>query len=119
MVKSVSRHHLDYVSRHINQTRLVLEWLQVNLLSYDDIIGWDEDTEVFQWLAFNHFYETDYERLKKAGIPFLDSEFWTWVGITSYGSHYDLYVYPELLKALFDVDCDHYDLDSLRQKTSA
>ena len=46
----------------------------------------------------------DYERLSSAHIPLIDSEYETWVGITSFGSHYDLYVYPELINALFGLD---------------
>lgn len=71
---TLRRHHLDYVSRHVNQTHLVTELLSRELISYDDIHGLDEDTEVFQWLVFNNFGECDYERLSKSGIPFIDSE---------------------------------------------
>jgi len=35
------------------------------------------------------------------------------VGITSFGSHYDLYVYPELINALFGLDITYKDINRL------
>lgn len=71
----------------------------------------DEYREVFQWLAFSNFWQADYDRLKAANIPVLDTdEYGVWVGITSFGSHYDLYVYSELINALFDLDVVYEDI---------
>jgi hypothetical protein len=55
----------------------------------------------------------DYDRLKVEKIPVLNTEYGVWVGITSFGSHYDLYVYPELINALFDLDIAYDDIRRL------
>lgn len=97
---------------------LVYELLKSGFLSYDDIRG-DADPEtgerfeIFQWLAFPRFYGDDLNRLVKAGIPVLESEYGDWVGITSFGSHYDLYVYPSLINAIFDMDISYDDIREL------
>ncbi len=110
--------HYDYVSSHINQTILVEHLIKQGIISYDDITDlYDSDTdeyrEVFQWLAFPNFWWMDYERLSSAHIPVIDTEYETWVGITSFGSHYDLYVYPELINALFGLDITYKDINRL------
>jgi hypothetical protein len=51
--------------------------------------------------------------LSSAHIPVIDSEYGTWVGITSYGSPYDLYVYPELINAIFELDISYKDINRL------
>lgn len=112
--------HLDYVSHHVNQTHLVNDLLGKGILLYEDVEGlhpneYGEYPEIFQWLVFPHFYETDYERLSKAGIPVLDSDYGSWVGLTSCGSPYDLYVYPELIGALFSVKCSYEDVERCRR----
>ena len=89
--------------------------LAQGIVSYDDIANLydsttDECHEIFQWLAFSNFWQADYDRLKAAKIPVLDTEYGVWVGITSFGSHYDLYVYPELINALFDLDINYDDI---------
>ena len=38
---------------------------------------------------------------------------YAWVGITSYGSPYDLYVYPELINAIFELDISYKDINRL------
>lgn len=111
-------HYYKYVSVHINQTMLVDSLLKNEIISYDDILGMyneetEEYTEVFQWLVFNNFYWDDYEKLIKAGIPVIQSDYETWVGITSFWSHYDLYVYPQLINALFDTDISYEDIQSM------
>jgi hypothetical protein len=97
---------------------LVDSLLKNEIISYDDILGMyneetEEYTEVFQWLVFNNFYWDDYEKLIKAGIPVIQSDYETWVGITSFWSHYDLYVYPQLINALFDTDISYEDIQSM------
>lgn len=111
----LTRFHYDHVSSHINQTMLVDCLLAQGIVDYDDIANLYDSTsgecrEVFQWLAFNNFWLADYGRLKVANIPVLDTELGVWVGITSFGSHYDLYVYPELINALFDLDIIYEDI---------
>lgn len=73
----------------------------------------DEYTEVFQWLVFNNFSELDYAKLVENNIPVIQSEYGVWVGITSFGSHYDLYVYPELIQAIFWADVSYDDIRDL------
>ncbi len=111
----LTRFHYDHVSSHINQTMLVDYLLVQGIVSYDDIANLydhttDQCLEVFQWLAFSNFWQWDYDRLKAANIPVLDAEYGVWVGITSFGSHYDLYVYPELINALFDLDITYANI---------
>lgn len=110
--------HLNYVRSHINQTSLVDDLLKRAIFSYDDIENCfdpetEESTEIFQWLTFQSFWESDYERLITAGIPVLTTDYGSWVGITSYGSPYILYVYPELINALFDLNITYKDIERL------
>lgn len=110
--------HLNYVRSHINQTSLVDDLLKRAIFSYDDIENCfdpetEESTEIFQWLTFQNFWESDYERLITAGIPVLTTDYGSWVGITSYGSPYILYVYPELINALFDLNISYKDIERL------
>lgn len=106
----LTQFHYDYVSIHIDQTILVEYLLEEGVLPYDDLTN-DEGREVFQWLAFNNFWAADHGRLKAAKIPVLDTDgYGVWVGVTSFGSHYNLYVYPELINALFDLDITYEDI---------
>lgn len=96
-------HQRRHVSSWINQTYLVEQLLRNQSIPWDDL-RWenpDESAHIYQWLAFNHFSICDYDRLVEAGIPVLQTELGEWVGITSFGSPYELYVYPELIEALF------------------
>lgn len=112
------RQYYKFVSSHINQTILVEKLLETEIISYDDML-WiyseitDEYTEVFQWLVFNNFSELDYAKLVENNIPVIQSEYGVWVGITSFGSHYDLYVYPELIQAIFWADVSYDDIRDL------
>ena len=114
----LTRFHYDYVSSHINQTMLVDCLLAQGIVSYYDIANLYDSTtdqyrEVFQWLTFSNFWELDYDRLKVAKNPVLNTEYGVWVGIISFGSHYDLYVYSELINALFDLDITCGDIQRL------
>ncbi|OAN60869.1 hypothetical protein A6A05_19355 [Magnetospirillum moscoviense] len=118
MTNALTTAHYNYVAQHLNQTMLVYELLKSGFLSYDDIRGaYDPETEefveIFQWLAFPRFYGCDLDKLAEAGIPVLESEYGDWVGITSFGSHYDLYVYPALINAIFDMDISYDDIQEL------
>ncbi len=118
MASQITSFHLDHVSTHLNQTYLVCELLERSIISYDDIYNisdpeTDESQEVYQWLVFPKFMQSDYERLIDAKIPVIDSELGAWVGITSYGSPYALYVYPELINVLFDKSISYRDLEML------
>ena len=114
-----TRHHYAYVSSHVNQTYLVEAMFQLGLLDPSEIEGnydpeADEYTDIYQWLAFPNFWGADYDCLVEAGIPVLDTDYGTWVGITSFGSPYDLYVYPSLINALFDLDIAYEDIERVK-----
>lgn len=112
------RSYYKYVSDHINQTMLVEDFLKKWALSYGDI-QWsynsetDEFVDVYQWLVFPRFCRCDYAKLVEARNPILDSENETWVGITSYGSHYDLYVYPQLINIIFNTNISYEDIQKI------
>lgn len=112
-------HYYKYVSSHINQTMLVDELLKKYIIPYDDI-QWiyneetEEYTEVYQWLIFNNFDSQDYSKLIANNIPVIQSEYETWVGITSFWSHYDLYVYPQIINVLFDTDISYEDIENMQ-----
>lgn len=118
-METLSKFHYDYVSKHVNQTMLVNDLLKNNFLDYSDIQwGYDEETEeytdVFQWLIFPNFYGYDYKKLVEAKVPVLETDYNTWVGITSFWSHYDLYVYPELINVIFDTNIRYEDIEKLK-----
>ncbi len=112
-------HYYKYVSSHINQTMLVDELLKKSIISYDEI-EWiyneeaEEYREVYQWLIFNNFDSQDYAKLIAHNIPVIQSDYEIWVGITSFWSHYDLYVYPELINALFDLDISYENIQNIQ-----
>ena len=111
--------YYKYVSSHINQTMLVEELLKKSIISYDDIEWiYNEETEeykeVYQWLIFNNFDSRDYEKLIANNIPVIQSDYETWVGITSFWSHYNLYVYPELINVLFDLNISYEDIENMQ-----
>lgn len=98
---------------------LVNHLLSSNPDLWDDVLGLDENAdgyrpEIFQWLAFAGLAWMDYEDLIAAEIPVLDTEYGTWVGITSWGSPYEVYVYPQLIEALFGVRCRAEDIEAFR-----
>lgn len=110
--------HYKHVNSHVNQTMLVEKLLKSEIISYDDI-SWfyneamDEYTEVYQWIVFNNFSEYDYEKLIANNIPVIQSEYGNWIGITSFWSHYDLYVYPEIINALFGTNITYKDIEDI------
>ena len=52
--------------------------------------------------------------MEKAGIPLLRTIYGTWVGFDSFGSPYDLYVRPQLIRAIFDIDTDYEGIQRIR-----
>lgn len=110
--------YYKYVSDHINQTMLVEDLLKNWALSYDDI-QWSYDSEtdeyvdIYQWLIFPRFCRADYDKLVEAHNPILDSENETWVWITSFWSHYNLYVYPQLINILFGTNISYEDIEKI------
>lgn len=111
--------YYKYVSDHVNQTMLVNDLLKKWALYYDDI-QWsynsetDEYIDIYQWLVFPRFCKSDYDKLIEAHNPILDDENETWVGITSFGSHYDLYVYPELINIIFETNIRYEDIEKIK-----
>ncbi len=124
MVYSFSGAMQNLISGHINQTMLVNELFDKQVIDMSDIEGREEDpdgdpVDIYQWLVFPSFCYLDYEKLISANIPVLDTELETWVGITSFGSPYELYVYPSLLQALFGEDAyKRYKQHQELQKTA-
>ena len=111
MAHTTAEFQRAYVHQHIDQTYLVDNLLKKWIVDYCDLQWWQEDEygnypEIYQWKMFPRFCEQDYERLIKAQVPVLETEYETWVGITSFGSPYDLYVYPQLINIIFEDRAD-------------
>lgn len=99
------------VSIHRAQTLLVNELLRTGFLDWDDVRNsTDPETgdlaSIYEWHLFPELSGSDYDSMEKAGIPLLRSEYGTWVGFDSFGSPYDMYVRPQLIKAAFGIDAD-------------
>lgn len=80
----------------------------------------DEDVEVslpdiYEWLVFPTFWDSDYEKLINSWIPVLRTNEADWVWITSWWCHYDMFIYPELIKALFDIETDYFDIAEMKE----
>lgn len=71
--------------------------------------------DIYEWLVFPTFWDSDYEKLINAWIPILRTGEADWVWITSWWCHYDMFIYPELIKALFDMETDYYDIVEMRK----
>lgn len=68
MVTSQADFQLEYVSEHIDQTRLVNNLLHDGFFDYDEVLGWDAEedgyrSEIFEWKVFPRFLPDDYNRL--------------------------------------------------------
>ena len=85
------------------QTSLVEDCLKNEMFQYDDIFNLEEGTEVFQW-AWSEYFQCEWARDKfdAAGIPYLFNGYGTWVGLTSFGTAWDVYVVTELCEALYN-----------------
>ena len=97
---------IEFVTHHLNQTHLVDTLLKKGMVEFCDISGYEDDEsgcypDIYQWLVFPKLWSDHYVQLEEAKIPVIDTDYGTWVGITSFGSHYDLYVYPSLIHAIF------------------
>ena len=85
------------------QTALVDEALRNGFFSYDDIANLydgDDAKEIFQWAAYDA-NDWDRQRFDKAGIPYLHNDYGTWIGLTSFGTSWEVYVVAELAGALY------------------
>jgi hypothetical protein len=113
------RSHVRDVSTHRSQTLLVEELLRTGFLDWDDVRNSvDPETgdsmAIYEWHVFPELVGSDYDAMEKAGIPLLRSEYGTWVGFDSFGSPYDMYVRPRLIKAVFGIDADYADIQRVR-----
>lgn len=134
MTKRTLSDAYNIVSNHLGQTSLVNKLLEnwtidKSLIQYKKIDNesWEEgdwyfkedsDAElpdIYEWLIFPTFWDSEYEKLVNAWIPILRIDEEDWVGITSYGSHYDLQIYPELIRALFDIETDYQGIRAMKK----
>ena len=111
--------HVSAVSTHRPQTLLVEELFRTGFLDRDDVRNSDDPetgdpVAIYEWHVFPELVGSDYDSLEKAGIPLLRSEYGTWVGFDSFGSPYDMYVRPQLIKAAFGIDADYEDIQRIR-----
>lgn len=75
---------------------------------------WENSFDIYEWLVFPKLWDSDYEKLIQAWIPVLKTDYGNWVGTTSYGSHYDIQIYPKLIKALFNIDTDYQGIRAMK-----
>lgn len=76
---------------------------------------WESSFDIYEWLVLPKLWDTDYEKLIQAWIPVLRTDYGNWVGTTSYGSHYDIQIYPKLIKALFNIDTDYQGIRAMKK----
>ncbi len=76
---------------------------------------WENSFDIYEWLVFPKLWDSDYEKLIQAWIPVLKTDYGNWVGTTSYGSHYDIQIYPKLIKALFNIDTDYQGIRVMKK----
>lgn len=124
---TLSRRLLDSL---VCQTTLVEDALKADFFSYDDIQnnytpcgecsdctkvihkddedGEPEDCqepitpEIFQWALYPDASEFDAKKLDKAHIPYLWNDYGLWIGLTSFGTSWEVYIIPELCDALYN-----------------
>lgn len=62
----------------------------------------EQSQEIFQWVLYTNFFSSDAKKLDAAGIPYIDNEYGTWIGLTSYGTAWTVYVATSLCNALYN-----------------
>ena len=119
--KYLNRFMTEAVSTHVNQTGLAEALLASSFFREEAFSSWaDPETgepyEVFEWHSFPYLHRRDYDALEASGkFPMIRSQFSTWVGFTSTGSSYDLYVHPDLLLAIYGVKATSEEIRWLRE----
>lgn len=117
------------VSNHFDQTilvnKLLDDWIITHSLIEYHITGlteeeeesgeWENSIDIYEWLVFPELIEPDYEKLIQAWIPVLKTDYGNWVATTSYGCYYEMFIYPELIKALFDIETDYFDIAEMKE----
>lgn len=71
--------------------------------------------DIYQWIVMPELWECDFIKLLRGWIPVLRTDCGDWIGITSYWNHYDIQVYPELIKALFNIDTDYQGIRDMKK----
>jgi len=86
------------------QTALVDEALRKEFFSYDDIANLYDGDDAREILPVGRLQRQrlDRQRLDKADIPYLHNDYGTWIGITSFGTSWEVYVIAELASALYN-----------------
>lgn len=129
MIKITLSDAYKIISNHFDQTLLVNklldEWIITHSLIEYNIVNlteeeeesweWENSIDMYGWLVFPDLIDSDYERLIQAGIPVLKTDYGNWVATTSYGSHYDLQIHPELIKTLFDIETDYQGIRAMKK----
>lgn len=115
----------DNFSQTILVNKLLDEWLiNHSLIEYhitdlteeeEESGEWENSVDIYEWLVFPRLWDSDYEKLIQAWIPVLKTDYGNWVATTSYGSHYDLQIYPELIRALFDIKTDYQGIRTMKK----
>lgn len=121
----------NIVTNHFEQTSLVnrlfddwiishsfIEYHITGLTEEEEESGeWENSIDIYEWLVFPELIESDYEKLIQAWIPVLKTDYGNWVATTSYGCHYDMFIHPELIKALFDIETDYFEIAEMKKKS--
>lgn len=105
-----------FIDANFNQSDLVEYLLSEWVFSNEDIQGLDEDMYIHKWFVFTRFIDEDYEKLIKAGIPILQTEYQTWVWVTSTGIALEDHFYPKLIKVLYGVDATPDDIREAKKE---
>ncbi len=71
--------------------------------------------DIYQWVVMPKLWECDFIKLLRGWIPVLRTDCGDWIGITSYGSHYDIQIYLKLIKALFNIDTDYQGIRAMKK----
>ncbi len=99
---------VDLLGRLTEQTMLVEKLFTDGLFDYEDIEHRltntddqdDDPQEIFQW-AYFPASEYEIKRLEASDIPYLNNDYGIWIGITSFGTSWEIYVAEQLANALY------------------
>lgn len=94
----------------------LIEYHIVNLTEEEEETeDWESTIDIYGWWVFPELIDSDYQKLIEAWIPVLRTDYGNWVAVTSYGSHYDMDFYPQLIKVLFDIDTDNKEIYHMKR----
>ena len=106
----------SFIDDNFNQSDLVEHLLSEWVFTSDDIQGISEDQYIHKRFVFTRFIDEDYKKLVEAGIPILQTEYQTWVWITSTGIALEDHFYPKLVKVLYGVDATPNDIRQAKRE---